>query len=131
MRQIDNPYAVVDRVALTQKKRVELWLEHSGICIICKVKIVGKWIVEHFRPLWDWPEGTPKDVANAWENLGPACIKCARRKTNDEATARSKMRNKVAKAIGAHRRKGPPMAGSRDSPWKRKVDGTVVRRDEE
>lgn len=129
-RHVSNPYAVADRVKLSTKRRVELFLEHGGICCVCSMKIVGRFICEHVKPLWDWPEGTPKEVANAWDNLGPACIKCARKKTDEEATARSKLRRTVAKNIGAYRSKNPMPCGKL-SRFKKRMDGTVVLRSEE
>jgi 5-methylcytosine-specific restriction protein A len=123
-----NPYSVADRVRLTQKQRVELWLKHKGRCCIDDHAIRGEWIVEHIKPLWLFPEGTPADVANAPDNLGPACIDCARGKTKREAADRAKSRRIVARNIGAWRPKGRPMPGSKRSGWKKKFDGSVERR---
>ena len=41
---------------------------------------------------------------------------------------KSKVYRKTAKHIGVSLRKGPPMPGSRDSSFKRRMDGTVERR---
>lgn len=120
-----DPYAVEKRKALSPKQRMQLFVDRGGVCCVCKGKIhvAEKWIVEHLDPL-------SRTGTNDLSNLDVAHEKCARSKTSKEATERSKIRSVATKHFGAgKKRKGAPMPGSRDSKWKRRLDGTVVRRD--
>lgn len=119
-----DPYYVEPRKRLTDKRRLQLFLEHNGVCCICGQKIVAAtWIVEHVNPLW-------RDGKNDQDNLAPAHTDCARAKTKTEAKDRAKGRRIAEKRAGAHQ-SSRPMPCGRHSPWKKKMDGRVVRRDEE
>lgn len=118
-----DPYKVEPRRPLTQAQKLKMFLRHEGKCCICGEKIDGvhqAWD-EHINPLW-------LSGDNSAENRAPAHEKCARAKTKAEATQRAAGRSKAEKHMGARTPKGAPMPGSRKSPWKRKMDGTVVRR---
>jgi len=120
-----NPLDVGARKKMTPKKRMQVFVAHGGKCCLCDQRILvgDRWILEHIKPLW-------RDGDNDDANLAPAHEKCAKHKTKAEASQRSKVRSIGLKHMGAGKsRKGPPMAGSRDSKWKRRMDGTVVRRD--
>lgn len=118
-----NPYLVRERKPLTDKQMLKLFLEESGICCICGNKIDGvkeAWD-EHIKPLW-------LDGTNDRKNRGVAHVKCARVKTDEEAGLRSKVRSVAEKHFGAHRPRFKPMPCGRRSPFKKKMDGSVVRR---
>lgn len=119
-----DPYRVEKRKPLTDKQRLQLFIEHDGMCCICggKIKVGEAWIDEHIRPLW-------LDGTNEIEtNRAPAHIKCASKKTHeDEAPQRAKVRRVAQKHFGARRSK-TPMPGSKASGWKKKMNGTVERR---
>ena len=124
-----DPFYVGKRKPLTDKQRAKLFVEREGRCCLCHNKILGNqpWIDEHIKPLW--LAGTDEDF-NAWENRAPAHVDCAKEKTARESKDRAKGRRVAQKHMGAKQSKRP-MAGSRRSMWKRKMDGTTVRRDEE
>ena len=61
-------------------------------------------------------------------NRAPAHVKCAREKTDREATDRSKGRRVSEKHFGAKKVKSRPMMGTKASGWKKKLNGEVVRR---
>ena len=114
-----DPYAVTDRKRMTEKQRVELFVELEGMCCICGTRIrppKESWIVEHVLPLW---LGGTNDVSN----LAPAHTGCAHRKTADEATERARGRSAAARHLGAKRSK------MKHPYLKRTVDGRVVRRE--
>lgn len=118
-----NPYTPEPRVSLRGKRRVQLFLDHDGVCVICKGKIDGvkeRWIDEHIIPL---SRGGTNDLSNR----GPAHEKCAIEKTKTDVKGLAKDRRIYSKHIGA-KKSAKPMAGSRSSPWKKKMDGTVERR---
>jgi hypothetical protein len=114
------------RKSLTPTQRLKLFEAWHGCCCICERKIQAgeAWIDEHIRPLG--LGGT-----NYLDNRGPAHKACADAKTNgkDGDLARiAKAKRMKMRHIGVKSRKGPPIPGSKDSPWKRKMDGTLVRR---
>jgi 5-methylcytosine-specific restriction endonuclease McrA len=125
MTKPHDPFAVEKRKPLTPKQRMQLFVDRGGVCCECggKIHVGERWIDEHIDPL-------SRTGTNALENRGIAHEKCARKKTSQEATERAKIRSVATKHFGAgKKRKGQPMAGSRDSKFKRKMDGTVVRRE--
>lgn len=118
-----DPYAVTPRKRLTDKQRLQLFISEQGICCLCGHKIDGvkeMWD-EHIDPLW--LNGT-----NERSNRGVAHVSCARKKTAKEAGDRSKVRDVAEKHYGAHRAKTRPMPCGRRSPFKKRMDGSVVRR---
>ena len=118
-----DPYKVEKRKALTDKQRLRLFIDRDGLCCICGGKINAvneRWIDEHIAPLW-------LDGDNELSNRAPAHEKCARAKTDKEATERAKGRRVAERHFGA-KRSTRPMIGSRASGYKKKMDGTVVKR---
>jgi len=93
--------------------------------VICDRRIDGvrdRWIVEHIRAL---ELGGPDEI----HNLGPAHEACGREKTRSDHTRAAEAKRQKLRHLGAAV-VTRPMPGSRASALKRKVDGTVVRRDE-
>ena len=65
---------------------------------------------------------------NSLENCAAVCRKCHGWKTtHHDIPLAAKTLRQQDKASGI-KRKHRPMAGSRDSPWKRRLDGTVEKR---
>lgn len=125
------PYVALEDVGTTRRgtlssrRRLQVWERTGGTCVVCDRRIDGvrdRWIVEHIRAL---ELGGPDEL----QNLGPAHEACGREKTRgDHARAadakRQKLRHLGAAVITR------PMPGSRASAFKRKIDGTVVSREE-
>lgn len=65
---------------------------------------------------------------NSLENCRAICIACHRFKTRQGTRDLRKADRARDKASGAMKRKSRPMPGSRDSQWKRRMDGTTERR---
>jgi len=110
------------RKPLTPRQRLDMWERHKGICCICKQKIDGtrdRWIDEHIIPL---ALGGSNDLANR----GPAHEACARDKTKDDLRSIAKAKRAKQRHLGI--RKPSRMPGSRNSPFKLKLDGTVIDR---
>lgn len=61
------------------------------------------------------------------ENCQVICEWCDAPKTRQDQADIAKARHVRARHVGAHAPRRP-MPGSRKSPWKRRMDGTVVRR---
>ena len=107
------------RKPMTPTQRLKLFEDERGLCCICGLKIVGKFIDEHKRAL-GLAGGNERD------NRGVAHPKCAEAKTHDEdmprinkAKAQKKAqhaikdekRAKVAKPPKAEREHKPAMGG--------------------
>jgi 5-methylcytosine-specific restriction protein A len=66
---------------------------------------------------------------NRERNLRPICNKvCLKPKDRADVAEKSRTYRKQAATFGLKRRKGRPMAGSRASGLKKRMDGTVVKR---
>lgn len=103
---------------------LRIWKTHGGRCHLCEQKIHGgreAWDASHIKSIWDGGE-------NRESNYAPAHNKCHDEHTRREATERADANQRAIKHLGIKTRKGPPMPGSRDSKWKRKMDGTMVLR---
>src|SRR5262249_56581076 len=115
------------RNRLTDKQKVELFLAQQGLCPNCgqRLEVKGHEEVdatdEHLVPLW-------KGGTNALSNRQLWCRPCTKPKTANEATERAKVNKTFKKFVGIKKSKST-MPGSRNSRFKRKMDGTVVRRD--
>lgn len=110
--------------AIPPRVRARVFVAHGGVCALSGRKIVpgDEWHVDHDKPLCMGGE-------HRESNLRPVLAAEHRRKTAGEVRAKAKADRVRAKHIGA---KAPPRAvipGSKASGWKRRIDGTVVRRD--
>lgn len=92
-------------------------------CETCGAQLTGGNIIyEHIQA--DGLDGEP-----TLENCKVHCKTCASKKTFEEDNPRmQKADRSLKRAYGIATRKGRPMPGSKLSGWKKKMDGTVVRR---
>ena len=110
------------RKKLSRVARTRIFNSNSGICYLCWLKIdpvKSRWICEHAKPLW-------LGGADDESNIFPVHERCAIEKTVSEAPIKAKSDRIRAKHIGIRKRSA--FACSRDSAWKRKIDGSVVPR---
>ncbi len=111
------------RKRLSDRVRASLFINHNGVCHICGGKIVAGevWEVSHVRPL---ELGGEDELTN----MAPAHYRCHRDQTAQEDVPRIRKAQRQQRAhIGAKTSKNP-LPGGRGSPWKKKLDGSVVRR---
>lgn len=111
------------RVKITTKMRADIFVRHKGVCHLCQMKVVPgqEWDVSHDIPL----EAGGKDDQSNWF---VAHRKCHRIQTATiDIPLISRVKRISQRHIGATQSKNP-MPGSRNSKFKRKMDGTVVMR---
>lgn len=111
------------RKRLTGKQHLELFVHHGGVCHWCGHKIDTRkpWHIDHVIPLAMGGDDT-------MENMAPIHDRpCHAEKTHKgDVPNIAKAKRRALKHAGI--RKPSKFAGSRDSKWKRKVNGQVVMR---
>lgn len=114
------------RRRMSTTRRARIFAANNGICHICGQPIDGTreaWQADHVIPLE--LSGDDSD-----DNIRPAHDACHRAKTSAEDIPRiAKAKRVAAKHTGAFRPKAT-IPGSKGTRFKRKLDGTVVRRGE-
>jgi hypothetical protein len=112
------------RKPLTRLQRTALFDAAHGICCLCDLPIRagrGEMWVEHLKPLW-------LGGADDRSNMGPAHVPCARAKTSGEAPQKAKSDRVRANYLGIRKRpRGRPLAGTRASGIRRRMNGNVER----
>ena len=101
--------------------RLRVFERFEGTCPVCGRKLVpGKWDCDHITPL-------ALGGSHSEGNLRPVCrVPCHRDKTKEDVALKAKFYAGRKKRAGI--RKRSTFACSRDSKFKKKIDGTVVLR---
>lgn len=101
--------------------RVRIFERYHGACQGCLRKIAAgdKWDCDHIVALVNGGE-------HRETNLRILCAWCHKKKTAQDVAIKSKTAKVRAKHLGI--RKPSRFPGSRDSRWKKKMDGSVVLR---
>lgn len=109
---------------LSTKTRAAIFLACAGECHICggKIRTGEAWEAEHIIPLAQGGE-------DGGDNLRPAHAKCHKAKTAQDAADTARAKRREASHRGWKAPSVRPMPFGRKSPWKQKLNGTVVRRD--
>lgn len=108
---------------LSTRRKLAIFEREKGLCALCGCRLQpGKFIYEHMRALE--LGGSDTD-----DNIRLTCLPCAGSKTRDDHRRAAKAKRVKAKSLGLKKSKNP-LPGSKGSKWKRKMDGSVVRRDD-
>ena len=124
---MNNDVGTTKRKRLSPRQRLAIWERDKGVCALCHHPINGvkeKWIVEHMIAL---ELGGLDDEGN----MAVVHKLCADEKTNGKSGDHA-MAAKAKRVKRAHiciKKTKSPLPGGRGSKFKRKMDGTVVRRD--
>ena len=112
------------RRSISKKERAEIFNARNGKCHICDQKIhpQEKWDIEHIIPL-------ALGGADSGDNLDLAHQSCHRDKTKADVGRLAKAKRQARYHSGKKLSKSPLPCG-KSSKWKRKLDGSLVLRDE-
>lgn len=112
------------RKEFSKSVKVAAFERSKGLCECCTTRLeVGRFQYDHILAA---ALGGPPTL----ENCKVLCTNCHGRKTGLEDVPVIAKSNRVRnKHIGAAKRSRNVIPGSKRSPWKRKLDGTTVRRD--
>lgn len=108
------------------RERERLFLLHGGVCHFCGQPI------DPVRQGWDLSHVIPWELTrdDSDENVQPAhrdpCHQQHTAKVDQPRIAKAKRQR--AAYVGSKARRGPAMPGSRDSRWRKRLNGTVERR---
>lgn len=110
--------------AAPPRVRLRVFEAHGGICALSGRKIMpgDAWELDHKQALINGGE-------NRESNLQPVLKEPHKAKTAEDVAQKAKDRRVRSKHLGIHQSK-TPLPGGKDSKLKRKLDGTVVLRDE-
>ena len=114
---------MIRRRKLSNMARLNLFIQHQGQCAHCNVKIMPgtRWDIDHVIPI-------SLGGSNQIENLQILCWSCHMTKTAYEDIPRiAKTKRLRVVHLGAKRSRRPLPCG-RDSPFKKTIDGRIVRR---
>ncbi len=110
------------RTEFTRKTKALAFQRSNGNCEICTAKLMpGKFRYDHKLP--DWLGGEP-----TLENCVVQCLSCDAPKTADDIRTIRKVQRVRDKHTGAIKRTSRPMPGSRNSAFKIRMNGEVIRR---
>ena len=111
-----------DDTPIPPRVKLRVFEKHGGKCYITGRKLMpGEFDFDHIIALCNGGENRESNLAPIWR---PA----HKEKTAQDVAMKSKDRRVKAKFLGIKPKSGAIIAGSKSSPWKRKVDGTIVPR---
>lgn len=120
-RQVATWIGKTDDSAIPDRVRDRLFVKHDGRCALCSRELrAGHWQADHVVPLI-------LGGSHAETNLQPLCTSpCHAGKTRLDVKLKAKVARVRKKHIGI--KKASRFPGSRDSRFKKKVNGEVVLR---
>lgn len=106
---------------LSTRRKLAIWEREKGLCMMCGCRLQpGSFIYEHVRALELGGEDSD-------DNIRLTCLPCAGEKTRKDHRSAAKAKRVKVKHLGLKKSKNP-LPGSKGSKWKKKMDGSVVKR---
>jgi len=121
MRELPEWIGSHDDQQIPARVKIRVFERSGGVCEICTRLIFGK-----LRPAYDHEIALINGGQNRESNLQLLCVPCHAEKTKADVAEKSYVYRKRVKHLGI--RKPSRFPGSRDSRWKKKIDGTVIAR---
>lgn len=121
-RTVETWTGATDDTQAPPRVRLRVWERCHGRCGRCDriIRAGEKWTLEHVIALIN-------GGANAETNLDLTCCNCLPAKNAADVAEKSLIARKRSKHLGI-KPKSRPMPGSKNSPWKRSMNGEVSRR---
>ena len=122
-REVDEWVGKTDDSDIPKRVQLRVFERCGGVCHISgrKIRAGDKWETDHVIALVNGGE-------NRESNLAPALKDEHRKKTSADVAQKSKDRRVRAKHFGLHKPRSI-VPGSKESKWKKKLNGEVVLRD--
>lgn len=120
-RSVKEWIADHDNQAIPARVKVRIFELHGRRCGKCGNDAGARPEFDHIIALINGGE-------HRESNLWPLCSLCHKIKTKRDVAIKALTAKKIKSHYGFKRRKGRPMPGSKDSGWKRKMDGTWIKR---
>jgi len=119
---INEDVGTTKRSKMTPSRALRIFEAHKGICVLSGLRIGPRddWFIEHIIAL----ELGGKDEES---NMGPALYVRKAKKDAADHSAAAKSKRIKQRHLGI--RKPSRFPASRDSRWKKKLNGEVVRRE--
>lgn len=110
------------RVAVSKARRIRLFKDKNGVCHLCggKISVGEEWDLSHPIPL---ELGGADDESN-WDIAHRACH---REETKVDVANIAKAKRREAKHLGLRKAKGRPLAGTKASGIRKRMNGEVER----
>ena len=122
MREVPEWISKHDDEPIPDRVRVRIYMRAGGRCHCCGrlILVAEAWQCDHVIALANGGEHRER-------NLAPILVEHHRVKTRADVAAKSKSYRIRKRHLGIQKSKRPLM-GSKASGWKKKMDGTVVKR---
>lgn len=123
-RSVDTWVGKTDDTPPPPRVRLRVFEKYGGVCQLTKIKIMSgdEWDLDHITALIN-------GGANDEDNLWPVLRQAHRKKTAKDVAQKAKNDRVRKKHLGIHQPKTRLPCGKK-SPWKKKLNGEVVRRDQ-
>lgn len=120
-RTIEEWCGKTDDTQPPSRVKVRVFERHGGLCHRCtrKIRPGESWTLEHLTALINGGQ-------NRESNLGITCDWCLPLKNAQDVSEKSKVYRVKKRHLGLKRKSR--FGCSRSGPWKKRLDGTVVRR---
>jgi 5-methylcytosine-specific restriction enzyme A len=111
-----------DDTPVPPRVRLRVFERWKGVCHVSgrRIRPGDAWAVDHVVPVIQGGE-------NRENNLAPILLDPHKAKTKAEVAEKSRVAKRRKSHLGI--KKPSRFPGSKSSPWKKKLDGSVVRRD--
>lgn len=115
--------APTPRKKMTKQRATRIFLSRNGICFICRTQIrahVDEWFIEH-------PEAVNLGGSDDDAELWPAHMRCKPGKDKVDAGLIAERNTAITKRFKDRARKSRPMAGTKASGIRERMNGHVER----
>lgn len=119
-REVPEWIGATPDTATPPRVKLRVWNRYGGVCQICFTRIPS-------GPEYDHRVAIANGGENRETNLWPVHPKCHRIKSRDDLATKAADYKTQLHHLGIKKPRRP-MPGSRASPFKRRMDGTVERR---